>query len=640
MKTLIIDRVTVFKKIISKVMNDSAIDHVFASTGTEALEYLEKDNFDCICFSLYMDDMDGLELSKKIRKIKNYRHTPIVLLTSKDNQEIMQDAIDAGITDIFSKDKVHELVNFIERFNQVNEPISGRVLYIEDQQSQRELVSAIFRARELEVDSFENAEDAWQAFLKNHYHLVVTDIILAGSISGVLLINKIRRLNGTKGDVPILAITAFDDTSRRISLYHMGITDYVTKPIIEEELIARIRNLIGSQQVIEKEIQFSEHLNSEETIRHTLKLEALGKLTGGIAHDYNNMLGVITGYTELLTQGLQQQPGLLHYAETIEKACQNGIKLTKKLLSFSKKDTSGAETTNINKCISESIPILEKLLTASVQLDINLDEKLWNTFIDSNDFENTLLNICINAKHAIGEKGKLTITTHNEVLSVKQAEALELPAGEFVHLTIQDSGHGMDETTLQRIFDPFFSTKGESGTGLGLSQVYGFVQRSNGSVKVKSKLNKGTVFNIYFPRQNVSEESNPATEQSNNTQATGQNHTVLVVDDDPLLAGLTAKILQIAKFDVDIANNANEALDMLTAKDYSAVLTDVIMPGMNGYELAEKVRASYPNIKIALVSGYHEKEGITESMHKSYDLVLEKPVPGKKLIESIVSLLS
>ncbi len=621
-------------------MNDSAIDHVFASTGSEALEYLEKDNFDCICFSLYMDDMDGLELSKKIRKTKNYRHTPIVLLTSKDNQEIMQDAIDAGITDIFSKDKVHELVNFIERFNQVNEPISGRVLYIEDQQSQRELVSAIFRARELEVDSFENAEDAWQAFLKNHYHLVVTDIILAGSISGVLLINKIRRLNGAKGDVPILAITAFDDTSRRISLYHMGITDYVTKPIIEEELIARIRNLIGSQQVIEKEIQFSEHLNSEETIRRTLKLEALGKLTGGIAHDYNNMLGVITGYAELLTQGLQQQPGLLHYAETIEKASQNGIKLTKKLLSFSKKDTSGAEITNINKFISESVPILEKLLTASVQLNINLDEKLWNVFIDTNDFENTLLNICINAKHAIGEKGKLTITTHNEVLSVKQAEALELPTGEFVHLTVQDSGHGMDETTLQRIFDPFFSTKGESGTGLGLSQVYGFVQRSNGAVKIKSKLNKGTIFNIYFPRQHVSEENNPAEEQTTNTQATGQNYTVLVVDDDPLLAGLTAKILKIAKFDVDIANNGNEALDRLTQKDYSAVLTDVIMPGMNGYELAEKIRASYPTIKIVLVSGYHEKEGITDNMRQSYDLILEKPVPGKKLIESIVSLLS
>ena len=204
------------------------------------------------------------------------------MLTSKSTNDILKQALQSGITDIFLKEKVHELVNFIERFTQINKPISGRVLYIEDKKSQRDLVTAMFKLRKLEVDSFDNAEDAWQAFLKNQYQLVVTDIVLEGEISGVLLINKIRRLEGFKGDIPILAITAFDDTSRRISLYHMGLTDYVTKPIIEEELIARVRNLINNQTALEREVDFRTHLNSEETVRRTLKMEALGKLTSGI----------------------------------------------------------------------------------------------------------------------------------------------------------------------------------------------------------------------------------------------------------------------------------------------------------------------------------------------------------------------
>ena len=639
MKTLIVDRVTIFKEIIDKVIGESGITHVSASTGEEALALLTQERFDCICFALYLDDMNGFELSEKIRKIENYRHTPIVLLTSKNSHDIMQRAISSGITDIFSKEKVHELVNFMERFNQVNEPISGKILYIEDQQSQRELVSAIFAARQLEVDSFDNAEDAWQAFLKNHYHLVVTDIVLEGTISGVLLINKIRRLDGVKGGVPILAITAFDDASRRISLYHMGITDYVTKPIIEEELIARIRNLITNQQAIEQEVQFREHLNSEEVVRRSLKLEALGKLTGGIAHDYNNMLGVITGYAELLKQGLSEQPKLQEYVAQIEKAGQNGIKLTSKLLSFTRKDTSTAETANINKLILESEPMLEKLLTASVQLLLKFDEKLWNVCVDANDFENALLNLCINAKHAMGDKGKLTITTCNQALRVNKADTLGLPAGEYVHLSIQDTGHGMDEDVLARIFDPFFSTKGDGGSGLGLSQVYGFVQRAHGAIKVTSDADTGSLFNLYFPRQRDAGDIADEAESSDDTIKSEISYSILVVDDDPQLASLMVEILRSANYYVRAAHSADEALESLRQNKYDLVISDVIMPHMSGYELAEKIKATYPNTKIILNSGYHEKDGVTEKMRESCDMNLEKPIASAELIDSVNTLL-
>jgi len=201
MKTLIIDRVKVFKQLIAGILDDSSIEHVFAGTGQEALGLLETDAaYDCICLTLYLDDMDGFELSKKIRKIPVYKYVPIVLLTSENSAEVMKQAINVGITDMFSKNKIHELVNFIERFTQVNQPLSGQVLYIEDQQSQRELVTAMFKQRNLDVDAFDSAEEAWKSFMKKRYHLVVTDIVLAGTVSGVFLINKIRRLDGPKGD--------------------------------------------------------------------------------------------------------------------------------------------------------------------------------------------------------------------------------------------------------------------------------------------------------------------------------------------------------------------------------------------------------------------------------------------------------
>lgn len=635
MKALIIDRVTLFNKMISAILADTDIEHVFSSSAKEALEILEKDKFECICLALYLDDMDGYELSKEIRKLDNYRHTPIVLLTSKNNDEITKQAISSGITDVFSKDNVHEIANFIARFTEVEQDISGRVLYIEDQKSQRDYVKEIFKARGLEVDAFDNAEDALQAFLKNHYHLVITDIILGGEISGVLLINKIRRLDGVKGDTPILAITAFDDTSRRISLYHMGITDYVTKPIIKEELLARVRNLIKNQKAIERELEFRAHYDSEEVVRRGLKLEALGQLTSGIAHDYNNMLGIIKGYTDLLKIKIKDDPKILNYVDQIDKANENGIKLTSKLLAFTRKQVVTSEVININKLIIEAQPMLEKLFTASIKLNMNLEESLWNVNIDSSDFENALLNLSINAKHAMVDKGKLTIITTNTKLGTSAAENNGLPAGEYIRLSIMDTGCGMDKETISKVFDPFFSTKGEGGSGLGLSQVYGFVQRAHGSIKVESKKGKGTLFTLYFPREEGLGISNKNEQTESRDEANNLRYDILVVDDEVALANLTSEVLQEKGHRVDTANNANEAIAALEEKKYDVMVSDVIMPGLNGFELAEKVRNEYPDIKIIMVSGYNDQVNMKEGAKDYYDKILEKPVSAIQLIKAI-----
>ena len=642
MKTLIVDRVKVFQQLIASELNDSEIEHVFAATGSDSLATLKTEAFDCVCLALYLDDMDGIELCKKIREIPQYRYTPVVLLTSEHSLDITKRAIQSGITDIFSKNKIHELVTFIERFTRVNKPLNGRVLYIEDQRSQRELVTKMFMQRKLVVDAFDNAEDAWKAFLKNHYHLVVTDIVLAGAVSGVLLINKIRRLEGSKGDIPILAITAFDDNSRRISLYHMGITDYVTKPIIEEELVARVGNLIKNQIALEREIHFREKLSSEESLRRSMKMEAMGKLTGGIAHDYNNMLSIIMGYSDLLKRQLNgQQSELIEYVDAIEKASKNGVSLTNKLLAFTKKKASDTVVTDINRVISETEPMLEKLLTAGIKIVMNLADDLWHVCIDVNDLENALMNLAINSKHAMGEKGKLSIISKNASVEKDVADKLGVLAGDYVRLIVSDTGAGMDKETQIKIFDPFFSTKGDAGTGLGLSQVYGFVQRSKGVINVESSPGKGTVFNLYFPRDH--RECSGATEKVlkigvDNYDAK-KGYSILIVDDEESLADLNAEILESAGYKTAVVHDADQALHECKQQGFDLMITDIIMPGLNGYELSEQINAIYPDMKIVVTSGYDEHVQPDKNKSKVYSRHLEKPVSRARLLEVIKEVL-
>jgi len=639
MKTLIVDRVKVYQQLIKTALQEIATDIVTASTGNEALEMLEKNVFECICLSMYLDDINGIDLCKKIRKLPSYKYIPIVLLTSENESELIKQANLAGVTDIFLKDKTNELVSFIERFTQINEPIEGEVLYIEDDKSQRVVVNEMFESRGLKVDAFNNAEDAWSAFIKKHYHLVVTDLVLIGEMSGVMLINKIRRIEGAKGKTPILALTAYDDAPRRVSLYHMGIADYVTKPVIEVELMARVNNLIKNQKALEREVYFREHMSSEEVVRHSMKMDAMGKLTGGIAHDYNNMLGVIIGYVELLEERLNDNPELLKYVKQIEKASQSSIKLTHKLLGFARKNETEVQVTNINREIKEIEDIIRKLLTAGVYLTLDLHEDLWDISVNSTDLENSIMNLIINAKHAMQEKGSLNIVTENTVLNRDDADKLALKPGEYVQLSIIDSGYGMSAEIKERIFDPFFSTKGDKGTGLGLSQVYGFTQRTDGAIAVETSEGHGTKFKLYFPREINAGKVEHKNEVKSTESASQKIRSIIVVDDNKELADLLNEILNNSGYKSETANSALEAINKFKNHVYDVMITDIIMPGMNGYELTDQIKSKYPGVKIIITSGYDDKEIPDTRNIEKYSMQLQKPVSRGVLLDCLNQLL-
>lgn len=251
----------------------------------------------------------------------------------------------------------------------------------------------------------------------------------------------------------------------------------------------------GKRRFIGSCLDLTESKKQEERLRRSQKMDALGKLTGGIAHDYNNMLGVILGYSQLLVNALGDgDPKLRDYVNQIQRAGERSAQLTKKLLSFSRKTSPDANSADINALLNDQLGMLEKTLTARIKLKLDLEEELWPVYIDSGEMQDAVLNLSINSMHAIEGHGDLTIQTRNEVITEAKDKV------SYVVLSVIDTGFGMDEMTKERIFDPFFTSKGESGTGLGLTQVYGFVERCGGTIKVDSEPGQGTRIKLYFPR--------------------------------------------------------------------------------------------------------------------------------------------
>ena len=405
--------------------------------------------------------------------------------------------------------------------------------------------------------------------------------------------------------------------------------EWWSHPIIEED------NITGTVVTF---IDISERKSQEAQLRQSQKLEALGKLTGGIAHDYNNMLGVILGYAELLELLTAGQDKVTDYINEIKQAGDRGANLTKKLLTISRQQSSDNTVVNINTVLKDSQLMLEKTLTARINIIFNLHEDVWNIYTDKNDLLDSILNISINAMHAIETNGTLTFQTSNELISEVEAKQLQVEPGEYIALSITDNGCGMDEETKSKVFDPFFSTKGDKGTGLGLSQVYSLLQRSEGSITLYSEVDIGSRFVLYFPRYtgNIPDEK---TIEHHSEISTGGNETILIVDDEPALISLASQILEVQGYRILTANNGAEALAVLEKEPIELLLSDVIMPEMDGYQLASMVKEKFPQTKIQLVSGFSDNRNRVMTDKFLHENLLHKPYTSKKLLQAIRKLL-
>ncbi len=353
----------------------------------------------------------------------------------------------------------------------------------------------------------------------------------------------------------------------------------------------------------------TEHKIAEESLRRSQKLDAVGQLTGGIAHDYNNMLGVIIGNIQLIQGAGELDDKSRQRLDTVFAAAQRNAELTSKLLGFSRVQAIETRLASVNNFIENLQEILATSLTASVKIEASLADDLWFVDIDSAELEDMILNLAINARDAMPAGGILSIETVNKVLDdrfVRQNPGSE--AGDYVMISVSDTGIGMTKEVREKIFDPFFSTKEAGmGTGLGLSMVYAFVKRSRGFIKVFSEPGQGTAFHIFLPRAREGTGGDVAMPTDVALQECSYGtETVLVVDDEDFLVELAVTHLEDLDYRTLVARDGEQALKILkTHPGIDLLFSDIIMPGkMDGYHLAQTAMREYPSLKVLLTSGF------------------------------------
>lgn len=396
--------------------------------------------------------------------------------------------------------------------------------------------------------------------------------------------------------------------------------------------------VIGVTSLVE---DITERKTQEKALRQTQKMDAVGKLTGGIAHDFNNMLGVILGFSQLLRARLNKDDDkLVKYCDQIFHAGENAKKLTSKLLQFSRKDTASSEVTDINNLLEGMQYMLEKTLTARIELVIEMEDEICSVWLDKARLEDAILNVSINAMHAMPDGGKLNIKTKN--ISLGETNKINMDAGDYALLNISDTGTGMSEDVKAQVFEPFFTTKDDGGTGLGMSQVYGFVKQSGGIINIDSTFGEGTNIEIYLPKfKDVDNIDSEGTKVNINkdTELLNGNETILVVDDEISLLTLAKEILIKRGYTVFQAENAEQALEVLKKESIDLLFSDVIMPGMDGYQLADKVHKLYPHIKIQMTSGFTGEANKNITNIEYHNNRLPKPWNDKEMLGKVRELL-
>jgi len=348
---------------------------------------------------------------------------------------------------------------------------------------------------------------------------------------------------------------------------------------------------------------------AEAQLRQARKMEAIGQLTGGIAHDFNNLLAIIMGNLELLHEKLTAQPRLFEFAQQALKAADRGANLTRRLLAFARRQPLLAQPTDLNKLILGMLDLVRRTLGVTIQIDTELAPDLEPTLVDTDQLETALLNLVINARDAMPQGGRLTLETANVILDEDYAATQDdLQPGPYVMLVVSDSGVGMAPAILERVIEPFFTTKAPGkGSGLGLSMVYGLVKQSGGHLVIYSELGKGTSVRMYLPR--IQAKVNPVAEAPPAaTVPLGQGETILVVEDETDVRQFAVKALHALGYETLQAGDAETALGLLDAAPRIVLLfTDIVLPGpMDGVRLAVEARRRRPGLPVLFTSGYTE----------------------------------
>jgi PAS domain S-box-containing protein len=386
----------------------------------------------------------------------------------------------------------------------------------------------------------------------------------------------------------------------------------------------------------------AERMKLEQDLRQSQKMEAIGQLTGGIAHDYNNLLTVILGNAELLAEALDKQPELHSLAQLTLDAAERSATLTQRLLAFGRRQALESRATDVNELLVGMTDLMQATLGEQINISLRPGTDLWTPKFDRSQFETAVLNLGINARDAMPDGGTITIETANVALD-EDYVALNPSAsiGEYVAIIVSDTGTGMTPEVLSKVFEPFFTTKDiGKGTGLGLSMIYGFVKQSGGHITIYSEVGMGTVVRLYFPRVNAPSIV-PAQQEPQEMVLSAGNEMILLVEDDPLVRAHTEKQLIALGYRVLTAEKPANALELIgNGLEPDLLFTDVVMPGgMNGCDLADAARRWIPGLKVLFTSGYTHGAILQGDVHEAGTNFLGKPFRRAELAAKIRELL-
>ncbi|MBO6555228.1 MAG: PAS domain-containing protein [Pseudomonadales bacterium] len=451
-----------------------------------------------------------------------------------------------------------------------------------------------------------------------------------------------------KSIASLIGENAYHDFEHYIDLVTSGQSvTFERTPVFKKEGIEKLQYTMAPDIGVNGEMRgffglltdITELRGVELALRQAQKMEAMGQLTGGIAHDFNNILAILMGNLEL-AKHTTSDPDSQEYISAALQGVERGVAITQKLLGFARSNTEGDQLTVVNGIIDSMGDMISQSVGARVSVSISQEKDLWPTQIDAGDFEDAIINLCINARDAMPDGGAIMIKTENKsVDEAAQRIHPSLTQGDYVLVSVSDSGIGMDGKTKERLFEPFYTTKPEGkGTGLGMSMVFGFVKRSRGEVLVYSAEGEGTTINMYLPRVSASSQEETGTTEVLAGEGLAKEY-ILIVDDEEMVANVAAGILSELGYETRVATNTEDALTLVSSDDQiDLIFSDVVMPDdRNGFEFAKAVNKIRP-MKVLLTSGFSKFRGmepVDEESRLLSENILSKPYNRQELASSV-----
>jgi PAS domain S-box-containing protein len=599
-------------------------DLVVARSGDEALRRILEDDFAVILLDLHMPGMDGYETASLIRQRKRTNQTPIVFLTAifRDEAHVFQ-AYSAGAVDVVFKpvdpfilrSKVAVLVDLYLKTEDVKRQLAYQQwLLDENARVQTEKAQAEKALRRTEARQEAILKSLPVVFHSRRAEAPFEVLFVSESVKDITGFSAEEMMSrpdfgSTRihpDDLPMVVerVSAATRTGSYEVEFRWLCADGQYRYLQDQGVLAPSEDG-EAREIFGVILDSTDRRSLEEQLTQARKMEAVGQLTGGVAHDFNNLLTVVLGNIDIMARRTEDDGKRARRVDAIRQAAERGRDLTRQLLAFSRRQHLTPVTLDVNVLIGNFASLLRQAVGEAVTLDLKLGDGELCAHVDATQLETALLNLAVNARDAMPEGGVLTISTRRIV------DGVGLPPGDWISIKISDSGIGMSPETRARAFEPFFTTKEVGkGSGLGLSQVYGFVNQSEGHVRVDSAVGDGTIFRLLLPTS-----QQPAQALNNEVSSAtleGGSEKLLVVEDDPQVLALTVDVLAGLGYRVATATHAAEAMDILNADpDIDLLFSDVVMPGgVSGVALARQAHEKRPDLRVLLTSGFVGDRGV------------------------------